>query len=234
MSDVENEVPVTLGGISYWQLWLFDTALVVAGVVFFLACQYGTYEFFGVACLRALLPSIPILVLVGGAGSSIFILTKVKMEQRGVKAPMGVALLVGPGLAVALLLVGLGMTKSPGHRLGYICLGNAPSTASGVKVAGYSGPLREEWLAVFNVGPKDFQTMVSGANMIPADEFELKTWLEQSALKKSKLVKQVPTLTNLICYKRVFKEQEEHQRGSVYAVYDSGSSTAVVFRGYRD
>jgi uncharacterized membrane protein YhaH (DUF805 family) len=66
----------------YWWLWLFDTVLVSGAFLFYLATNYGTYEFFGLALLMALLPLIPVMVLVGGAGSSVFALTKVWIERR--------------------------------------------------------------------------------------------------------------------------------------------------------
>jgi hypothetical protein len=182
----------------------------------------------------AVLPFIPIMVLVGGAGSTIFVLTKVMIEKRSLKAPAALALLVGPGLVLTSLLLLLGANKSPGHRLAYICLGNAPASASHVQVAGYSTFLREEWLAVFNVGQKDFQTMVSGAQMAPADDFEVRRIIEQSSLKKYRLFQSFPPLNDGPCFKRVFKEKEERQRGSVYAVFDPATSTAAVFREYRD
>lgn len=203
-------------------------------MLFFLAAQFGTYEFFGVACLMALLPLIPMLVLVGGAGSTIFALTKVMIEKRALKAPAALALLAGPGLVLTLLLVLLGAGKSPSHRLTYICYGNAPATASHVRVTGYSTFLRAEWLAVFNVGPKDFQTMVAGANLIPVDDFVFRKMLEQSALQKTRLYQNVPQLNDLTCYRRVFNEQEEHKRGSIYAVFDPATATAAVYREYHD
>ena len=67
--------------MDYWWLWVFDTVLVSAGILFFLALQYGTYEFYGKACAMALLPLIPVMVLVGGAGSTVYALTKVWMEN---------------------------------------------------------------------------------------------------------------------------------------------------------
>ena len=109
--------------INYWRLWLFDAVLVSAGVLFFLAAPYGTYEFFGRAMAMALLPFIPVMVLVGGAGSTLFALTKVLIEKRSLKPFSALALLVGPALVVTLLLVLLGAGKSPGHRLAYLCLG---------------------------------------------------------------------------------------------------------------
>ena len=220
--------------INYWRPWLFDAVLVSAGVLFFLAVQYGTYEFFGVACLMALLPFIPVLVLVGGAGSTVFALSKVWIEKHSLKLPMALALLVGPALVLTLLLVLLGAGQSSGHRLAYICLGNAPASASHVQVTGYSTFLREEWLAVFNSGPKDFQTLVAQAKLAPTDEFEFRNTLETSALKKCRLFQKVPQPNDLPCFKRVFKEGEEHQRGSVYAVFDPATSTAVIFREYHD
>jgi len=220
--------------VYYWRLWLFNVVLVGAGVLFFLAAQYGTCDFFGAACLMALLPFIPVMVLVGGAGSTIFVLTKVLIEKRALKLPAALALLVGPGLAVTLLLVLLGAGRSPAHRLAYVCLGNAPASASDVRVAGYTTFLREEWLAVFNVGPKDFQTLVARSKLVPVDEFEFKKMLGQSALKKSRLFQEVPQLNDLTCYKRVFNAQEERKRGGVYAVFDPATSTAAVFREYHD
>jgi hypothetical protein len=230
----ENQDGVNPRRINYWRLWLFDTALVSAGILFFLARQYGTYEFFGRACAMALLPFIPVIVLVGGVGSTIFALTKVLIEKRAVKMPTALALLVGPALMVTWLLVLLGAGKSPGSRLGYICLGNAPASASQVQVAGYSTFLREEWLAVFNVGPKDFQTMVAKAELVPVDDFEFKKMLEPSALKTTRLYQSLPPLNDTLCYKRVFNEGEEHKLGSVYAAFDPATSTAIVLRGYQD
>jgi hypothetical protein len=220
--------------INYWRLWLWNSALVSAGLLFFLATQYGTYEFFGVACLMALLPLIPLVVLVGGAGSTIFILTKVLIEKRSLKMPAALAMLAGPGLGLTLALVLLGANKSPGHRLAYICLGNAPAAASQVQIAGYSTFLREEWLAVFHVGEKDFQTLVTGAQMAPADNFEFRKALAQSALKQHTLLHSFSSSSDLPCFKRVFKEKEERQRGTVYAIFDPATSTAFVFREYRD
>ena len=220
--------------MNYWRLWLFNAVLVSAGLLFFLAVQYGTFEFFGEACLMALLPFIPVMVLVGGAGSTIFILAKVLIEKRSLKAAAALAVLAGPGLAVALLLGLMGAGKSPAHRLDYICLGNVPGSASQVRVTGYSTFLREEWLAVFNAGPKDFQTLVTQAKLVPVDNLDFRKMLDQSALKKSRLFQQVPPRNDLTCFKRVFKEAEERERGSVYAVFDPATSTAVVYREYRD
>ncbi len=234
VNTADNKTGANLRPIDYWRLWLFDAVLVSAGFLFFLATQYGTYEFFGKACLMALLPFIPVMVLVGGAGSTVFALTKAMIEKRSLKAPTALALLVGPGLLLSLLFGLLGAGKSPGSRLPYICHGNVPVSASHVRVTGYSTFLREEWLAVFNVGQKDFQTMVTRANLVPADDFEFRNMLEQSALKKTRLYQSLPPLKNGLCFKRVFKEGEEHERGSIYAAFDPATSTAVVWRGYRD
>lgn len=234
MDNSENKTAANFEPINYWRLWLADTVLVTAGLLFFLATHYGTYEFFGRACAMALLPLIPLLVLVGGAGSTVFALTKVFIERRGIKKPAALALLVGPALVVTLLLALFGAGKSSDHRLAYICLGNAPASASHVQVAGYSTFLREEWLAVFHVGPKDFQTMVAGAKLVPVDDFEFRKMLEQSALKKSRLFQNVPRLNDLTCYKRVFNEREEHKLGGVYAVFDPAASTAAVYREFHE
>jgi hypothetical protein len=220
--------------IHYWRLWVLNAVLVSAGTLFYLATHYGTYEFFGTACLMALLPLIPVLVLVSGAGSTLFVLTKVLIEKRSLKTPAALALLVGPGLLLTLSLVLLGAGRAPAHRLAYICLGNAPAAATHVRVAGYSTFLREEWLAVFNVAPKDFQAMVAGAQMIPADSFDFTGLLAKSRLQKSTLLQGLPPPNALPCFKRVFKESEEHQRGGAYALFDPATATAIVFREYRD
>jgi len=230
----ENKEGVNPRRINYWRLWLFDTVLVSAGFLFYLATNYGSYEFFGRACTMALLPLIPVLVLVGGAGSTIFALTKVLIEKRSLKKPIGLMLLVSPALMVTLLLGLLGAGKSPAHRLSYICIGSAPASASHVRITGYSTFLRSEWLAVFKVAPEDFQMMVAGAKLVPADSFEFKKMLLTSALKKSRLFQNLPLLTKDVCFRRVFKESEEHQRGGVYAVFDPATSTAVVCREYHD
>ena len=234
MNVAENKTGANLRPRDYWWLWVLDTGLVSAGILFFLATHYGTYEFFGKACAMALLPLIPLLVLVGGGGSTVFALTKVFIEKRALKMPAALALLVGPALAVTLALVLLGAGKSAGHRLAYICLGNVPASASQIRVAGYSTFLHEEWLAVFNAGRKDFQTMVANAKLVPADNFEFGKMLETSALKKSRLLQSLPPLDRALCFKRVFNESEEHQRGGVYAVFDPATATAVVLREYRD
>jgi hypothetical protein len=234
VNTVENPAGTQLHPLQYWRLWLFDTVLVSAGFLFFLATQYGTGEFFGKACAMALLPLIPIMVLVGGAGSTVFALTKVLIEKRGLRRPTALALLVGPALVLTLSL-GLSATcRSPAHRLTYICLGNAPASASHVQITGYSTFLREEWLAVFNVDEKGFQTMVAGAKLVPIDVFEFRKMLAPSAIEKSRLFQGQPSLNSALCFKRVFKESEEHQRGGVYAAFDPATSTAIVVREYRD
>ena len=220
--------------IDYWRLWLVDTVLVSAGFLFFLATRFGTYEFFGKACMMALLPLIPVLVLVGGAGSTVFALTKVWIEKRSFLRPAALALLVGPALAVTLALGLLGALKSPAHRLSYICIGHAPRSASQVQITGYSTFLREEWLAVFHTDQNAFKSLVAQAQLVPAEDFEFQKMLERSALKDSRLFQTRPPSVNLIFYKRVFKEAEEHKRGSVYAAYDPATGTVMVFRGYRD
>jgi hypothetical protein len=230
----ENQDGATARRINYWRLWLFDTVLVSAGLLFFLALQYGTYEFFGKACAMALLPLIPVMVLVGGAGSTVFALTKVLIEKRGLKKTVALALLVGPALVVTLALGLLGSFKSPAHRLSYICVGNAPASASHVQITGYSTFLREEWLASFNVDTGAFQSFVAQAKLVPADGFEFETRLEHSSLNDSRLIKNLPSSGKFQCFKRVFNAAEEHQRGSVYAVFDPVTATAVVFREYHD
>lgn len=217
----------------YWRLWLVNAVLVSAGLLVFLAAQYGTAEFFGVACLMALLPFIPVLVLVSGAGSTIFVLTKAWIEKRALKTPAALALLVGPGAGLCLICL-LGAGQSPERRLAYLCHGQVPASVSQVRITGYSTFLGEQWLAVFNVSPEGFKALVAKAELRPADGFEFKQLLEQSSLRGSRLFPSVPHMDNLPCYKRVFKPGEEHQRGSIYAVFDQATSTAVVFRGYRE
>ena len=234
MNVTETQAGVNPRRRLYWRLWLFDTVLVSAGFLFYLATNYGTYEFFGRACAMAVLPLIPVMVLVGGAGSTIFALTKVLIERRGVKPAAALALLVGPALVVTLGLALLGAFKSPAHRLAYICIGHAPAAASQVQITGYSTFLREEWLAVFRVGPKDFQTLVDRAKLAPADHADFKKMLERSSLKATRAFHNLPASGDCICFKRVFKEAEEHERGSVYAAFDAATSTALVFRAYRD
>lgn len=234
MNVVANKSGSALRPLQYWRLWLFDTVLVSAGFLFFLATRYGTYEFFGKALVMALLPLIPVMVLVGGAGSTVFALTKVWIEKRGLKKPAAVAFLIGPALVVTLALGLLGAFKSPAHRLSYICVGHAPAASGQIRIAGYSAFLREEWLAVFRVDEASFQTMVGDSKLVPADGFEFRTLLERSSLKATGLFQTLPQADDLKCFKRVFKEAEEHERGSVYAAFDPATATAVVFRGYHD
>ena len=234
MKAVGNINNASLRPKDYWRLWLSDTVLVTAGLLFFLATQYGTYEFFGKACAMALLPLIPVLVLVGGGGSTIFALTKVLVEKRGIKKPTALALLVGPSFVVVLALVSLGAAMSPAHRLSYICAGHAPASASQIRVTGYSAFLREEWMAVFHADPKSFQTFVTGAELVPADAFEFQKALDVSKLKATRVGQSLPPLTNALCFKRVFKGSEEHQRGSILAAFDPATSKAIVLRGYHD
>jgi len=233
VNAVENKEGGKPCPLNYWRLWLFDAVVVSGGVLFFLATQYGTYEFFGRACAMALLPFIPVLVLVGGAGSTIFVLTKAMIDKRSLKVPTALALLIGPALGLTLFLGLLGASVTPGHQLAYICLGNAPASARHVRIVGYSTFLREEWLAVFDLGQKDFQTMVAKAGLAPADDFEFRKALEQSALKTTKPGQRLSRLSDALCFQRVFKA-EEHQRGSVYMVFDPGTSIAAVLREYRD
>ena len=75
---------------------------------------------------------------------------------------------------------------------------------------------------------------VAQAKLVPADDFEFKTMLEHSSLKNSRQFQNLPASGGLQCFKRSFKEAEEHQRGSVYAVFDPATSTAAVFREYHD
>lgn len=76
--------------------------------------------------------------------------------------------------------------------------------------------------------------MVARADLVPVDDFEFRKMLEPSALKQTRLYQSLPPLKNELCFKRVFKEGEEHERGSIYAAFDPATSTAVVWRGYRD
>lgn len=234
MNALDNKSAVKLRPRDYWWLWVLDTVLVAGAFLFYLATQYGTYEFFGRACARALLPLIPVMVLVGGAGSTVFALTKIWIEKRGWSKTTALALLLVQALVIALPLVALGVWKSPLHRLSYICAGHAPAAARQIQITGYSAFLREEWLAVFQADEKAFQTMVGDSKLVPVDRFEFSEALERSSLKATKLFQHLPAPDNLQCYKRVFKEAEEHERGSVYAAFDPAGSTAVVFREYHD
>jgi hypothetical protein len=63
---------------------------------------------------------------------------------------------------------------------------------------------------------------------------EFSRLLERSSLKGTKPFQNLPPSGDFICFKRAFKESEEHQRGSVYAAFDPAAGTAVVFRAYHD
>ncbi len=76
--------------------------------------------------------------------------------------------------------------------------------------------------------------MVAQAQLVPADEFEFQKTLDASKLKATRLGQSLPPLTNALCFRRVFKGSEEHQRGSVLAAFDPAANTAIVFRGYHD
>lgn len=237
MNPIENQTPAPRGRlrpITYWWLWVLDTGLVAAGLLFYLATNYGTAEFFGRACAMALLPLIPLLVLVGGAGSTIFALTKVLIERRDLPPVTARALLVGPALALTVALLGFGAARSPAHRLAYICLGSAPAAASEIRITGYSTFLNEEWLAVFHVGQKDFAALLTQAKLAPLDGFAFQKAFAASALARTRLGQSLPPLTNAVCGQRVFKESEEHQRGSVCAAFDPATGTAAVLRMYHD
>ncbi len=220
--------------MDYWWLWVFDTVLVSCGFWFYLATYYGTYEFFGKALAMALLPLIPVMVLVGGGGSTVFALTKVWIDKRTVSRSKAIALLIGPGLALTLALGLLGAFKSPAHRLSYICVGHAPAATSAVRISGYSAYLREEWLALFRVDATNFEKFLTAAKLEPVPSLEFSKMLEQSSLKTTRAFRELPTSGELKCFKRVFKESTEHERGSVYATFDPATSTAVVFREYHD
>jgi hypothetical protein len=234
VNAVENKSGANFRPSVYWRLWLFDAVLVSAGVLFYLATHYGTDEFYGKALAMAALPFIAAMVLVGGAGSTIFALTKVLIVKRALNFFTSLVLLVGPAVMVTLLLVLLGLRNTPQHRLEYVCAGNAPTSASQVQVVGYTTFLRAEWLAEFNVGAKDFQTMIARTELVPVDDFEFENVFNQSALKKSRLYRNLPPFGNEVFYQRVFKAGEEHKLGSIYAVYDSATSTAIVLREYQD
>ena len=234
VNDLTNKPNTRLRPMDYWRLWLFDTVLVSAGMLFFLASQYGTREFFGKACAMGLLPLIPALVLVGGGGSTVFALTKVWLEKRSVPRPTALVLLVGPGLVVTALLVVLVAFKSPAHRLAYICLGNAPASARQVQITGYSTFLNEEWLAVFNVDERAFQAMVAGAKLKPVPEYEFNGVLDRSSLTETRMFQHWSRSGQPACFQRTFNESKEHQRGRVYAAFDPATSTAMVFREFHD
>lgn len=234
VNTVETKSGANLRPIVYWRLWLLDAVLVSAGVLFYFATRYGTREFFGTALVMALLPFIAVMILIGGAGSTLFALTKVMIEKRSLKFFASLVVLVGPALALTALFGLLGVWRSPEHRLAHVCLGNAPAAASRIQVAGYSTFLREEWLAVFHVGKKDFQTMVARSKLEPAYTFEFRSALEHSPLEKTRLYQSLPPLNEAPCFARVFNEGKEHERGGVYAMFDPATSMAIVVRECHD
>jgi hypothetical protein len=234
LNPVANEIRPQPRPLNYWRLYLLNALLVSVGLLVILASPYGTGEFFGVACLMALLPFIPVMVLVGGAGSTLFVLTKIMIEKRSWRTSTALVLLVGPGLALFLALVLVTVGQPPSRRLAYICHGSPPASASRVQVTGYATYLSEQWLAVFTVDAKGFQALVTQTELAPVDGFEFKRRLEQSALKSTRLYQSSPFPGDLPCFKRVFKPGEEHERGSLYALFDPATSRAMVFREYRD
>ena len=176
----------------YWRLWLLNALLVSAGLLLVLAAQYGTADFFGAACLMALLPFIPAIVLVGGAGSTIFVLTKVMIEKRSLSASSALLLLVGPGLFVFLLLALLTARQSPDHWLAYLCHGHAPPSASQVRVAGYSHLPQRTMAGRVPRKRQGISAFLSQAELVPVDAFEFKKTLDTSALKSTRLFRQSP------------------------------------------
>ena len=87
---------------------------------------------------------------------------------------------------------------------------------------------------MLTVGQMGFQTMVARSKLEPVPSLEFSRMLEHSSLKGTTLFQKLPSAGNLLCFRRVFKESEEHQRGSVYTAFDPATSTAVVFREYHD
>jgi hypothetical protein len=217
-----------------WRLWLVDGALVSAGMWYFLATQYGTGDFFGQALAMAVLPLMAVMVLVGGAGSTIFALTRVMIEKRSLNFSQSVVLLAGPAMVVAGLLVGLGVWHSPRHRLAYVCHGQVPADVSHVQVTGYSAFLRAEWLAVFHVGPDSFQEWVTRSKLEKTPDYDFARMLKDSSLQSTQLGQQLSKLGHPLCFRRVFNAGTEHERGWIYAAFDGATATAVVLRAYRD
>ena len=234
MNVIPNRNSGKLSPGTYWRLWLFNAVLVSAGMLFFLASHYATSEFWGKAYAMALLPFIAVMVLVGGAGSTLFALTKVMIEKRSLNFISSLALLVGPALATAFLLLLFGSWHSPKHRLAYICLGNAPANASDVQVAGYSTFLRAEWLAAFKVDTNGFQNLVTKDKLNPVPPFAFSERLGRSSLKQTQLFRRVSLSGKFVCYQRTFNEGKEHKLGCIYAAFDPATSTAMVLREYQD
>jgi hypothetical protein len=54
--------------------------------------------------------------------------------------------------------------------------------------------------------------------------------LERSSLRAARPFQQLPASGNFICFKRVFSESVEHQRGRVYAAFAPANSMAALFR----
>lgn len=144
------------------------------------------------------------------------------------------ALLVGPALGIALTLSFLGAFKSPAHRLAYICLGHAPTPVNDVRLAGYSTFLRAEWLAMFRTEPRAFQAFVAEAKLERIQPMEFQQMRVCTGLKSTQIFQTLPATSDWQCFRRVFKEAEEHKRGSVYAAFDPATVTTVILRIYSD
>ena len=69
---------------------------------------------------------------------------------------------------------------------------------------------------------------------MPVDGFEFKKILQDSNFKTTRLYQNLKPLNNALCFKRVFNEPEEHQRGRVYAAFDPATSTVIAIRKYHD
>lgn len=203
-------------------------------MLFFLATQYGTYEFFGKALFMALLPFIAVMVLVGGAGSTVFALTKILIEKRSLNFAKSLLLLVGPAMVVTLLLAGLGVWHSPKHRLSYVCHGHVPTGVSHAQVTGYSAFLHAEWLAVFNVDTNSFQKWIVQSKLESTPGYDLEQTIRRTSLQHTPVYQRIAQLSEPACFRRVFNEETEHERGRIYAAFDSMTSTAFVLREYDD
>jgi hypothetical protein len=223
-TDMEKQFTPT----RYFRLWSINILIAGVALAFFWTVQFGTREFLGLALVMAAIAFIPSLLVLGCIATIVFHLTKKILKIKCINPNVSHLWLLGPTCAFAIWVVLSGMWGLlPQQRLSFVCGGSKLLTAHNIQVVGYSAFLRGQWLAVF-------QVMLRKQEMQADSNLNLNNLLTRTSLTGTALFQDFPKLTNPQCFKRVFTEKGERERGGIYAAYDSTTSTAIVFREYHD
>ncbi|HLP77079.1 MAG TPA: hypothetical protein VK327_09180 [Candidatus Paceibacterota bacterium] len=220
----------------YGRWWLINAGVTSIAVFLYFTLHFATLEYLSIGMyMGGIIGILPATVTVA-LGSLVFIITKALLQKRIVPKSQARAYILGPALILLSAILYLAFWQTTGRQRWKQLVGSQFPPPNNIQVAGCSGFLAGEWVAVCQMNSADFANLVRFKELKPVESIDLSRRFSRGLLSSHQLVRSLSTWTNagIQSFERVYRDDQGNERGGFFAAHDPSLSTAIIARSYHD